>query len=318
MTFTQLRTFALVAELGSLRAAAAALGVSEPAVSAAIAALRADLGDPLFTRAGGGIALTPGGRALAGHARELVVMADRARREVNRAATSADRVRVLVSPACAEHVDRLLDAFTARVQGADVDLTVGTCDPAQALADDRCDVTLGPRPLPRAGQAVEALPFLRYHRVVVAAPGHPLAGAAGWLRPEGLGGYPWVAGPGVPQPGTDEERFLDAVAPVHDLRRTGDETGALDAARAGQGLLLALGHLVAADLRRGSLVRLPVADTPVTGLWWATIVGAGRAPASARRMQRFLTTPDATAALLARPRRPGRAPQPTVRVELWS
>ena len=62
MTFTQLRTFALVAELGSLRAAATALGTSEPAVSAAIAALRADLDDPLFRRSGSGIALTPGGR----------------------------------------------------------------------------------------------------------------------------------------------------------------------------------------------------------------------------------------------------------------
>ena len=52
MTFTQLRTFALVAELGSLRAAATALGISEPAVSAAVAALRTDLGDPLFRRTG--------------------------------------------------------------------------------------------------------------------------------------------------------------------------------------------------------------------------------------------------------------------------
>ena len=65
MTFTQLRTFAMVAELGSLRAAAAALGVSEPAVSMAVAALRSDLGDPLFVRTATGIALTPGGRALA-------------------------------------------------------------------------------------------------------------------------------------------------------------------------------------------------------------------------------------------------------------
>src|SRR6476661_2437336 len=64
VTFTQLRTFALVAELGSLRAAAAALGVSEPAVSAAVSALRSDLGDPLFQRCGSGIVLTPGGRAL--------------------------------------------------------------------------------------------------------------------------------------------------------------------------------------------------------------------------------------------------------------
>src|SRR4051795_9074126 len=82
MTFTQLRTFALVAELGSLRAAAAALGVSEPAVSAAVAALRGDLGDPLFVRSGSGIVLTPGGRALAGRARELVRLEDRTRRDV--------------------------------------------------------------------------------------------------------------------------------------------------------------------------------------------------------------------------------------------
>ena len=57
--------------------------------------------------------------------------------------------------------------------------------------------------------------------------------------------------------------------------------------------------------------------TPVTGLWWATIPGDGRATSAARALQRFLTTPDATSALLSRPVRPGRA-RPTVRVELWS
>src|SRR3954465_642040 len=103
MTFTQLRTFALVAELGSLRAAAAALGVSEPAVSAAIAALRHDLGDPLFRRSGTGISLTPGGRALAARARELVRLGDRTRREVA-SASATGRLRVLATAACAEHV----------------------------------------------------------------------------------------------------------------------------------------------------------------------------------------------------------------------
>src|SRR4029453_19085419 len=103
MTFTQLRTFALVAELGSLRAAAVALGVSEPAVSAAVAALRADLGDALFVRCGGGISLTPGGRALARHPRELVRLADRARREV-RQAMSTGGLRALATASCAEHV----------------------------------------------------------------------------------------------------------------------------------------------------------------------------------------------------------------------
>ena len=82
MTLSQLRTFALVARLGSLHAAAAALGVSEPAVSAALAALRQDLGDPLFVRAAGGITLTPGGRALADYAQDIVGLADQARWEV--------------------------------------------------------------------------------------------------------------------------------------------------------------------------------------------------------------------------------------------
>ena len=98
MTFSQLRAFALVAELGSLRAAAAALGISEPAVSAAVSSLRTDLGDPLFRRTGTGIALTPGGKALAARARELVRLAERTRREVAHA-TSTGRLRALATAA---------------------------------------------------------------------------------------------------------------------------------------------------------------------------------------------------------------------------
>src|SRR5215213_7078350 len=128
MTFAQLRTFALVAELGSLRAAATELGVSEPAVSAAVAALRADLGDPLFVRTGSGISLTPGGRALAVRARELVRLGDRTRREVA-SATSTARLRVLATAACAEHVaGDVVTAFARRAPETSVDLMVGSTD----------------------------------------------------------------------------------------------------------------------------------------------------------------------------------------------
>ena len=53
VTLNQLKVFVLVVRLGSLRAAANALGISEPAVSQAIGALRESLGDPLIERAGG-------------------------------------------------------------------------------------------------------------------------------------------------------------------------------------------------------------------------------------------------------------------------
>ncbi|MFB7737260.1 LysR family transcriptional regulator [Streptomyces sp. NPDC056112] len=48
MTVTQLSTFVLVARLGSVGAAARALGVSESAVSQALTALRTHYSDPLI------------------------------------------------------------------------------------------------------------------------------------------------------------------------------------------------------------------------------------------------------------------------------
>ena len=317
MTFAQLRTFALVAELGSLRAAATALGVSEPAVSAAVAALRADLGDPLFRRTGTGISLTPGGRALATRARELVRLADRTRREVGQAST-AGHLRVLATAACAEHVaGAVVAAFTRRVPRTAVDLTVGSTDcAATALVEDVADIVLGVRPAPTVGHHLESVPFLRYERVVVAASGHPL-GPRRRLGVADLAGYPWLTGPGGIEAGSEEERWADRVGPLPDVEEHESEAAALAAVRSGPGVLLALGHAVAGDLRRGSLIRLPVEGTPVTGLWWATVAGDGRTNSAARALQRFLTTPDATSALLSRPARQDRV-KPTVRVELWS
>jgi DNA-binding transcriptional LysR family regulator len=316
MTFTQLRTFALVAELGSLRAAAVALGVSEPAVSAAVTALRTDLGDRLFRRSGGGIVLTPGGRALAGRARELVQLADRTRQDVHRASTSAG-LRVLASAACAEHLAPLLTAFAERVPGSGIDLAVGQTDIAEALGDDLFDIALGPWLPPLPSHTLEAVPFLRYRRVVVATPQHPLAGVRGQVTVQALAGYRWLTGPDSPDPGSAEARWFSGAGGGLEPVRLASESEALDAARSGRGMALALVHLVAEDLRRGTLVLLPVAGTPVEGIWWATISGHGRATAAARALQRFLTTPDATTALLARPRRSNRS-RPTVRVELWS
>src|ERR671911_808448 len=82
VTFTQLRAFATVARLGSLSAAAAALGVSEPAVCSALRSLRRELGDPLYVRVAGGVQLTPGGERLAAAAAEILGLEDRMRREI--------------------------------------------------------------------------------------------------------------------------------------------------------------------------------------------------------------------------------------------
>src|SRR2546429_7843780 len=74
MTLTQLNAFVLVARLGSVTAAANALGVSEPAVSQALSALRQHMGDQLLTRGPGGMTLTAGGSRLLSSASQIVVL----------------------------------------------------------------------------------------------------------------------------------------------------------------------------------------------------------------------------------------------------
>src|SRR5688572_16018304 len=145
VTLSQLRAFALVARLGSMRAAAAALGISEPAVSSAVAALRRDLGDALVVRSGSGIALTPGGQRLAAHADEIVGLADRARREVAAAGAAHDVLQVAVTPSFDEHAaGALVDTFTARSPGTSVELhRLGPARLSAVLLEHVMDIALG-------------------------------------------------------------------------------------------------------------------------------------------------------------------------------
>lgn len=306
MTLSQLRTFALVARLGSLHAAAETLGVSEPAVSAALAALRQDLGDPLFVRAAGGIALTPGGRALAEYAQDIVGLADRARWQVAHAKNDAGRLKIASTAPFAEHAaGRLLDVFTKRVPGAAVDVVVESVDDLASLLQERAyDIALGARPTAPAGSAVtelglECVAFLRYQRALVAGAGHPLARLHGPVAVARLLDRPWFAGPAGIQASSEEGRWLASMGVAPEVIRLSSETEALAAVRAGEGVMLALGHIVRAELQSGALVRLPVVGTPVTGLWWASTLDHRRTTTMAQTLQRFAGTADATAAMVA-------------------
>src|SRR4051794_27485357 len=199
MTFAQLRAFAAVARLGSVTGAARALGVSEPAVSAAVAALRRDLDDALFVRDGAGIRLTPGGERLAVRATEILTLEERLAREVGEARGERGLLRLAVSAGVAEHASApLLDAFTRRWPALEVTQEVATArDFAAMVGDRRCDVALGPAPFPPV-PGVDALPFLRYKLVVVAAGGPPPPRAPRRAPRAAAGGRP---PPGAAPPG---------------------------------------------------------------------------------------------------------------------
>lgn len=315
MTFGQLRSFATVARLGSVSAAAAALGVSEPAVSAAVAALRRDLGDALFVRVAGGIRLTPGGERLAAAAAEMLGLEDRLRREVREARGERGLLRLAVSPTVAEVVSApLLDAFTRRRPTLEVTQEVASPDDfADLLADRRADVVLGPAPRP--SPAVESVPFLRYKLIVVAPPGHPLARVEA-IGLEALADVRWLVGP-VP---TELERlFAERGLRAPEQGAFATEAAAQAAVSAGEGLMLAIAHTVIDGLRRGTLARLAVRGTPRDAMWHAATLSGDRCSPVAQALRRFVTTPEATQAIVARP---GGVPagrfRPPVYVTIWS
>ncbi|PRI11829.1 LysR family transcriptional regulator [Leucobacter massiliensis] len=75
---TELRILSALATTGSLTAAAASLGLSQPAVSQRIKRVETRLAVPLIERSGRGIRLTPAGRILADHGRTVCAEIDAA------------------------------------------------------------------------------------------------------------------------------------------------------------------------------------------------------------------------------------------------
>jgi DNA-binding transcriptional LysR family regulator len=317
MTLAQLQSFVLVARHGSVKAAAAELEVTEPAVSVAVSALRKELGDDLFVRNGRGIALTPGGRRLAALATEILGLAEQARRSVS-ASGETRRLAVLATPLVAEHIGPMIELFSARDDGLEISVSTAAAGTfAEVLEHRRADIALGPAP--GAGAAsVASAPFLRCRFILVAAPSHPLA-AARALAPAALAGERWLVGPPELDPGEATGGFLGrhGLAPEQ-VTTYSSGAAAVAAAVAGEGLMLVLSHAVVDEVRRRRLVRLDVRGTPIVEMWHASTLGLGRALPAALALQRFATTSEATQAISSgRAGAVSTAVRPKVHTTLW-
>jgi DNA-binding transcriptional LysR family regulator len=313
MTLAQLQSFVLVARHGSVKAAAAELGVTEPAVSVAVSALRRELGDELFVRNGRAIALTPGGHRLAALASEILGLAEQARRSVQESPDGVRMMQIAVTNVVAEYVGPLIDAFTSRDPAIDVQIeSVPGASMADLLDHRRADIAFGPAPAPERVNTIATVPFLRC-RLIVAAGQRDLA-------PAQLAGQRWLLGPPDLDPTTGAGLlFARTGIEPDDLVAYTSHAAAIAAAAAGDGIVVTLAHAVLEELRRRALVRVDVRGTPMLELWHASTLGFGRALPGALAMQRFATSSEATQAIST-----GRAgtssarARPRPHVTLWS
>lgn len=262
VTLRSLRIFEAVASACSFSRGSELVGITQSAASQQIRALEDEIGARLFDTSGRPIQLTDAGRALLGHARQILA-------QIN---VASDALAMLesefrgqlhigvVSPAY-YFVPKLITAFRERYAEVRIKVSVGKRDALlQKLANHEVDLMIGG--FPSAATEVEAETFARNPHCLVAPIDHPLAGREdlSWqdLRDETLI---------FREAGSATRNFLEhllhtqGVATKARLEFEGNET-VKQAVMAGLGISFLSAHVFQLELEARKLTVLKVKDTP--------------------------------------------------------
>lgn len=285
-TEARLRAFLTVADTGSVRAAAERLVVTESAVSAAVAALTAEVGVPLVERDGRGLRLSGAGRTYAGYARTILGLQEEA---LAAARGDGDRgrgpLRLAAVTTAGEHVlPPVLVSFLRRYPGIDLTLDVGTREQVWAgLAAHEADLVIAGRP-PRSLDVV--VRAVRHNELLV-------VGAPGLSLPSGALRATWL----MREAGSGTRATCEALLAEFDgdprTLTLGSNGAVIAGAAAGLGITLVSRDAVSASLAAGALNEVPFPRTPLTRPWH--VLTYQRAPAAAELFLEHLLAHDSPA-----------------------
>ncbi len=193
MKLAHLRHITVVAERGSLRAAARHLGIAQPAITRSIREVEHELGVALFERRPRGVVLTPMGQVFL---RRAAVIQNELRLAADEIAQMRGNMTGQVSVALSSAVQmallpRVMTPFRNRFSNVYLSLQEGSFPTAEAaLLEGAIDFYVGPLPeAPPSGELLVEKLFDNT-RLVFGRKGHPKAGAkslrdladARWIR----------------------------------------------------------------------------------------------------------------------------------------
>jgi DNA-binding transcriptional LysR family regulator len=280
ITITQLSAFLAVVRRGSVTAAADQLVVTQPSVSAAIAALERELGCDLLARAGRGVALTEAGRAFAPYAEDVLgLLADGARAAREAAAVAAQRLEIAaVTTAAESFVPTLMRAFAERHPDVELSLVVGN---RRGVLDrvlaHTADVAISGTP--PSDPRLLAEPLAENEIVCIAGAGDPAA-AGRPVTGAALADRVWL----LREPGSGtrslNEQYLSDEGLEPRTLTLGSNGAIKQAARAGLGISLLSRDAVRDELASGGLTEIRLRRGPPTRPWFVlrSAVGPARAP----------------------------------------
>ena len=298
VTLTQLTAFLAVVRRGSVTAAAEELVVTQPSVSAAVAALERELGVQLTERAGRTLAPTPAGRAYIPYASDVIGLLERGRRAAVEAAADGGRktLRVSAVTSAGENLAPLLiQAFKAHQPELDVSLDVGNRDSVfRRLAEHEVDVAIAGR-VP-ADSRLTGEPFAPNEIVLVAAAEDPLTRRR-WVAAEELSARPWL----LREPGSGTRVLCEEYLAAHKLEPeilTLGSNGAIkQAARVGLGIALISKVAIDLELEHGLLGLIRVRGGLPQRSWYVVRSAVGPEHEGAARFVEFVHSQAARRAL---------------------
>lgn len=261
MELEHLRTFVHVAREGSFSKAARALDVSQPLISARIAALEREMGGRLFARGGRALALTDRGATFLPYVdRALATLHEGVETARQTGAGQRGRVTVgTVQPLCGDYLARAVERFQADHPRVDVFVRVGHSEQVIEMVRDRAvRVGLVGGWFP-ATSLVEVVCRVRQPLVLIVPADSPLAlRSAVRLADIGQAAPPlylveWARGL--------RTIVADALHPAHPMVEIPFEMAQRFVA-GGRGATFATRAMVAADVAAGRLHAVPVVDLP--------------------------------------------------------
>lgn len=270
VSLRQLRALAAVVRTGSLTAAAEALSVTPPAISTQLRTLEQNIGAPLLRRSrdGRSAPTAQGLELLAATQRVETALALCFRRIDALNAGKAGFVALGVVSTGKYFAPHLVALARDALPGVEIGLTVGNrAEIIDALADGSVDLAIMGRP-PRA-PLVRDESLGEHPYVLIAPPGHPLAGRCD-VSPEALLEQTFL----LREPGSGTriltERHLDRLGDGRSWRsiELGTNETIKQAVIAGLGIAIISAHTVAQELESGRLDVVAAPGLPIMRRWF--------------------------------------------------
>ncbi len=299
-TFRQLEIFEAIARLGSFTRASEELFLTQPTVSMQMKKLTETVGAPLVEQVGKRLRLTEAGRELAQASREIFAILDRFTMSVaDQKGLKKGHLRLMAITTASYFAPRLLGDFAKLYPDIEVSLRVTNKEQVLAsMAEHLDDLYLLGTPPDQID--VVATPIMDNPIVVLAAPGHPLAGKKR-IPLARLAREPWL----MREAGSGTRKAIEGLFHAHGLDiRPRLELGSNEAIK--QAILAELGisalsrHVLALN-QPDQFTVLDAEDFPIRRHWYAVYPAARQPTPVVRAFLDFLLGREGPKAALSTP-----------------